>query len=148
MESILPSNTEHIDRATESILSLAKRKIGILGLSFKPDTDDLRESPMVHLVKKLIAEGCDVQIWDQNVSLGRLIGSNRQFIEEYIPHIGLLLRDSVDSVIAHAEVAVLGTNAISSDEVLGQLSPGGYLIDFTNLQQPIFKAEVAVRAAS
>jgi len=150
LESILPSNSEHIDRATDSILSLAKRKIGILGLSFKPDTDDLRESPMVHLVKKLIAEGCDVQIWDQNVSLGRLIGSNRQFIEEYIPHIGLLLRENVDTVIAHAEVAVLGTNAISSDDVLVQLNPGGYLIDFTHLQQPIFKAraEVAILAAS
>jgi GDP-mannose 6-dehydrogenase len=146
LESILPSNTEHIDRATESILSLSKRKIGILGLSFKPGTDDLRESPMVHLVKKLIAEGCDVRIWDQNVSLGRLIGSNRQFIEEYIPHIGLLLRDNVDSVIAHADVAVLGTSAIKSDELLMRLSPGAYLLDVTNLQQPVLKARAEVAA--
>jgi GDP-mannose 6-dehydrogenase len=148
LESILPSNTEHIDRAAESILLLMKRKVGILGLSFKPGTDDLRESPMVHLVKRLIAEGCDVQIWDQNVSLGRLIGSNRQFIEEYIPHIGLLLRDSVDSVIAHSDVVVLGTNAISRDEILIQLSEGSYLVDFTNLQQPILKTGVPVLSAT
>src|SRR5215475_6201275 len=140
LESILPSNYQHIERAAESILALSKRKVGILGLSFKPGTDDLRESPMVHLVKKLIAEGCDVQIWDQNVSLGRLIGSNRQFIEEYIPHIGLLLRDSVESVIAHSDVAVLGANAISRDEILIRLREGSYLVDFTNLQQPILKA--------
>src|SRR5207253_8786400 len=75
LESILQSNSEHIDRAAETILGLGKRKIGILGLSFKPGTDDLRESPIVHLVKKLIAEGCDVQIWDDNVALGKLIGS-------------------------------------------------------------------------
>src|SRR5205814_651898 len=72
LESILPSNSEHIERAAETILALGKRKIGVLGLSFKPGTDDLRESPMVHLVKKLIAEGCELQIWDENVALGQL----------------------------------------------------------------------------
>jgi len=74
LESILPSNAEHIDRAAEVILALGMRKIGVLGLSFKPGTDDLRESSIVHLVKRLIAEGCQVQIWDKNVSLGHLIG--------------------------------------------------------------------------
>ena len=147
LESILPSNAEHIDRAAESILSLSKRKIGIAGLSFKPGTDDLRESPMVHLVKKLIAEGCDVRIWDHNVSLGQLIGSNRQFIEEYIPHIGLLLRDNVDSVIAHADIVVLGTNAISAEEVLTRLRPEGYVLDVTNLQKPVLKTRTELAAA-
>jgi GDP-mannose 6-dehydrogenase len=148
IESILPSNTEHIDRAAESILSLKKRKIGVLGLSFKPGTDDLRESPMVYLVKKLLAEGCDVRIWDQNVSIGRLIGSNRSFIEEYIPHIGLLLQDDVDSVIANAECVILSTNAVSSDDVLMRLDCGDYLLDVTNLRHPVLKTMVEVASAA
>jgi GDP-mannose 6-dehydrogenase len=133
LESILPSNGEHIDRAVEAILALGKRKIGILGLSFKPGTDDLRESPMVHLVKKLIAEGCQVQIWDKNVSLGHLIGSNRQFIDEYIPHIGALLRGEIDDVLSHAEVVVASTSALSRETLKAGLRDGQSLIDVTNL---------------
>jgi GDP-mannose 6-dehydrogenase len=141
LESILPSNTEHIERAAETILSLAKRKVGVLGLSFKPGTDDLRESPLIHLIKKLIAEGCDVQIWDDNVSLGRLIGSNRQFIDEYIPHIGTLLKDDSHSVMAHADVLVLGTNAVTRDQTIAHLRNGQYLVDVSNLLDPIRMAD-------
>jgi GDP-mannose 6-dehydrogenase len=137
LESILTSNTKHIERAAEAILALDKRKIGVLGLSFKAGTDDLRESPLVHLVKTLIAEGCNVHIWDENVSLGRLIGSNRQFIEDYIPHIGTLLREDLDGVVAHSEVLVLGTNAISSEAVISRIAAGRYFVDVTNLQRPV-----------
>jgi GDP-mannose 6-dehydrogenase len=139
LESILPSNTEHIDRAAETILALSKRKVGVLGLSFKPGTDDLRESSMVHLVKKLLAEGCDVLIWDDNVSLGQLIGSNRQFIESYIPHIGTLLRDKIDNVVSHADVVVLGTTAVKRDQLLEGLHDGQYLVDVANLERPMLK---------
>jgi len=146
LESILPSNTEHIERAAETILSMSKRRIGVLGLSFKSGTDDLRESPMVHLVKKLIAEGCDVQIWDENVALGQLIGSNRDFIEAYIPHIGTLLRDNLRNVLAHADVVVLGTNSVSRDELTKRLHDDQCLIDLTSLTRPIQKEEAAVLA--
>lgn len=144
LESILPSNNEHIDRASDAILALSKRRISVLGLSFKPGTDDLRESPMVHLVKKLIAEGCDVQIWDNNVALGQLIGSNRDFIEAYIPHIGTLLRDNLRNVLAHGDVIVLGTNAVSRDEIVKRLHDEQYLIDVVNLVRPVLKEEAAV----
>ncbi len=140
LESILPSNTEHIDRAAEAILGIGKRRIGVLGLSFKPGTDDLRESPMVHLVKKLIAEGYQIKIWDQNVSLGRLIGSNRQFIHEYIPHIGMLLTEDLDEVLRHGEVIVTATNALTREELLSHLTSGQYLIDVNDLDQPVLKA--------
>jgi GDP-mannose 6-dehydrogenase len=141
VESILPSNSAHIERAADAILSLRKRKVGVLGLSFKPGTDDLRESPMVHLIKKLIAEGCDIRIWDDNVSLGRLIGSNREFIEEYIPHIGTLLRENLDNVVTHAEVLVLGTNAFAPDEIFSRLRSGQYLFDVIHLQEPILHGD-------
>jgi len=136
LESILPSNHEHIERAADAILSLSKRKVGVLGLSFKAGTDDLRESPMVHLVKRLIAEGCEVQIWDENVALGQLIGSNRDFIEAYIPHIGTLLRENLRNVLGHADVVVLGTNAISGEELRKRLHDDQYLIDVSNLVRP------------
>jgi GDP-mannose 6-dehydrogenase len=109
----------------------------VLGLSFKPGTDDLRESPIVHLVKNLIAEGCSVQIWDNCVSLGRLIGSNRQFIDEYIPHIGTLLTDTVAEVVTNADVVLLATNAISPNEVCSHLRKDQRFIDLTNLGFPI-----------
>jgi GDP-mannose 6-dehydrogenase len=146
LESILPSNTEHIDRAAESILSLGKRKISILGLSFKPGTDDLRESPLVHLVKKLISEGCDVQIWDENVALGQLIGSNRDFIEAYIPHIGTLLRDNLRRVLAHGDVVVLGTNALSREELEKRLYEDQSLIDLAHLTRPVLNQTAAMAA--
>jgi GDP-mannose 6-dehydrogenase len=142
LESILPSNSEHIERAAEAILSLSKRKIGVLGLSFKPGTDDLRESPMVLLVKKLIAEGCEVQIWDDNVSFGQLIGSNRQFIEAYIPHIGTLLQSDLDSVVGHAEVLVLGTDAIPRNKAIECLREGQYVMDVTRLEQPFLNRKI------
>jgi len=148
LESILPSNSEHIERAAEAILSLSKRKIGVLGLSFKPGTDDLRESPIVHLVKRLIAEGCELQIWDENVALGQLIGSNRDFIESYIPHIGTLLRDNIRNVLGHADVVVLGTNSVSVEELMKRLHDDQHLIDLNNLVSPVAReaSPIAARA--
>jgi len=112
LDSILPSNVEHIERAVNAVLATEKRSVGVLGLSFKPGTDDLRESPMVHLVKRLIGEGCQIRVWDSNVALGQLIGSNRQFIRDAIPHIGSLLRDDAAEVVEQAEVLVVGTRDI------------------------------------
>ncbi len=135
LESLMPSNTEHIERAVESVMRSGKRKVGMLGLSFKPGTDDLRESPLVHLVKRLLGEGCQIQIWDQNVTLGQLIGSNRQFIQEVIPHVGSLLCESAQEVIENADVVVLGTKAIDKDELASRLKPGQVLIDLVNLEK-------------
>jgi GDP-mannose 6-dehydrogenase len=115
LDSILPSNAEHMERAVERVLSTEKRKVGVLGLSFKPGTDDLRESPMVYLVKRLLGEGCQIRIWDPAVSLGQLIGSNRQFIQDQIPHIGSLLRNDLKEVADHADVLVLAAKKISAE---------------------------------
>jgi GDP-mannose 6-dehydrogenase len=112
MESLLRSNKEYLERAVQSILWTGKRKIGVLGLSFKAGTDDLRESPAVQLTKRLIAEGCQVKIWDDHVSLGRLMGSNRQYIDEGIPHIGSLLCERVVEVVGFGDVIVLATKAL------------------------------------
>lgn len=135
LQSILPSNEEHIDRAVTSVLRHGKRKIGLLGLSFKAGTDDLRESPQVQLIKYLLGEGCQVRIWDDNVSIGRLIGSNRDYIERLIPHIGSLLGDDMDEVIQSAEVLIVGTKAVSKETIEKALKPGTVVMDLVNLDK-------------
>jgi GDP-mannose 6-dehydrogenase len=135
LEAILPSNQEHLDRAVEMVLQTGKKKIAMLGLSFKAATDDLRESPQVQLVKRLLGEGRQVQIWDDNVSLGRLIGSNRQYIEEVIPHIGSLLSNDLAQVLGKAEVVVLGTGGLRNDELRRHLRQDHIVIDLVNLEK-------------
>lgn len=145
IQSLLPSNEEHVNRALREILAAGSRKIGILGLSFKANTDDLRESPYVAVVKRLIGEGCSVRIWDPNVCLGVLVGSNRQFIEDTIPHVGKLLTDSLDDVLSFGEVIVMATSTLQADVVRARLRPGQKLINLVRLE-PQF--QVATQPAS
>jgi len=134
-EAILPSNDLHLQRAVEMFLDTGKRKIAMLGLSFKAATDDLRESPQVQLVKRLLGEGRQIQIWDDNVSLGRLIGSNRQYIEDVIPHIGSLLSSNLEQVLENAEVVIVGTRGIDRDALRASLKPQQIVIDLVNLEK-------------
>ncbi len=134
-ESIMPSNDEHLRRAVEIVLDSGKKKIAILGLSFKAATDDLRESPQVQLVKHLLGEGYSLRIWDENVSLGRLIGSNRDYIEHAIPHIGSLLENDLGHILRTAEVVVIGTRGIPRDQLQAHLRPDHVVIDLVNLEK-------------
>lgn len=134
-ESLLPSNEEHLERAVQMILDTGKKKIVVLGLSFKAATDDLRESPQVQLVKRLLGEGREIQIWDDNVSLGRLIGSNRQYIEQVIPHIGSLLCPNLEQVLHNADVVVIGTRGIDKELLRGSIRAGQTVIDLVNLEK-------------
>jgi GDP-mannose 6-dehydrogenase len=133
LECILPSNVEHIQRAVEIVLRTNIRKVGVLGLSFKAGTDDLRESPLVHFIKHLIGEGLLIRIWDRDVSLGRLVGSNRQYIEDVIPHIGSLLCSTVEEVVRGTDAVVIGSKAVCSQELHTLLRPEQTVIDFVNL---------------
>jgi GDP-mannose 6-dehydrogenase len=135
LDSLLPSNAAHIDRAAEAVLRSNKKQIGFLGLSFKSGTDDLRESPLVHLVKRLLGEGCHCRIWDEDVVLGRVLGSNRQFIEDTIPHIGSLLSSDLKAVVEFAEVLVVGTKAVSSEQLKAYLRPDTIILDLVHLEK-------------
>ncbi len=106
---VLPSNEEHLQRAVELVERTGRRKVGLFGLSFKPGTDDLRESPLVELAERLFGKGYDLRIHDANVSLSRLLGANREYIETRLPHLAQLLADSVEDVLDHAEVVLVGT---------------------------------------
>jgi GDP-mannose 6-dehydrogenase len=135
LESIMPSNDEHLERAVEMVLGTAKHKIAMLGLSFKAATDDLRESPHVQLVKRLLGEGREILIWDDNVSLGRLIGSNREYIEQIIPHIGSLLKANLEEVLRDAEVVVIGTPGLNRGLLEASIRPDQEVIDLVNLEK-------------
>lgn len=134
-EAVLPSNYKHIDRAVDMVLATKKKRIALLGLSFKSGTDDLRESPQVQFTKKLLGEGLDIRIWDPDVSLGRLVGSNRHFIEQYIPHIGMLLAPDLRDVVSSAEVVVIGTKSLDREEVRSYLGPNQIVVDLVNLDK-------------
>jgi GDP-mannose 6-dehydrogenase len=105
----------------------------VLGLAFKPGTDDLRSSPVVEFVELLLGKGCDVKIYDRCVSLACLRGANKEFIEQRIPHIARLLVDSLEAVTEHAEVVVVGNEASEFREILGRLSPSQHIVDFVRL---------------
>jgi GDP-mannose 6-dehydrogenase len=131
LSSILPSNEEQIRRAVETVLRTRRRRVGIVGLSFKPGTDDLRESPIVTLVETLVGKGCDVRILDRSVSIARLVGANRRFIREEIPHIASLMCGSASALLTHADVLVIARPGEESAGVLADLRPGQTVVDLT-----------------
>jgi len=131
LSAILPSNEGQIRRAVDAVLETRKRRIGVVGLSFKPGTDDLRESPMVTLVETLIGKGCDVRIFDPNVAVARLRGANRRYIQEEIPHIASLLCASVEALVAHGEVLVVSDNSDDAARVLAAARPHHVVVDLT-----------------
>jgi GDP-mannose 6-dehydrogenase len=107
LEAAIPSNEQHLRRAIEAVLDLPAQSIGVIGLAFKEDTDDLRESPVVALLEQLIGKGRDVKVFDPRIRLDAIYGSNRNFILETIPHIGRLLTGSLDQVLVWADHLVL-----------------------------------------
>jgi GDP-mannose 6-dehydrogenase len=108
LSALLPSNDNQIERAARMIFSRGKKRLAFLGMSFKPGTDDLRESPLVRLIEQCLGKGYDLRIFDHSVSLARLTGANKAYIEKEIPHISRLLSTSLDEVIDFADVIVVG----------------------------------------
>lgn len=139
ISSILPSNEAQIRNAVDTVMAFGKRRVGIVGLAFKAGTDDLRESPMVALVEALIGKGCQLRILDRNVSIARLVGANRRYIEEEIPHISSLMCDSAKELLAHAEVIVVGSSSEAATSVLEGSLPGHAIVDLENgiLKNPV-----------
>jgi GDP-mannose 6-dehydrogenase len=131
LSQILPSNDRQIQQGVGRVLATRRRRIGVLGLAFKPDTDDLRESPMVLLVEALIGKGCDVRILDRSVSIARLGGANRRYIEEEIPHIASLMCDTSADLLAHAEVLVVANPDEQARQALAAAGPDQLVIDLS-----------------
>lgn len=131
LSTLLSANAARIRRAVDTILATHKRRVGVLGLAFKAGTDDLRESPMVTVVESLIGKGCQLKIMDHNVAVTRLVGANRRYIEEEIPHIASLMCESAEELLEHADVLVVGNADEQSAAVVRAAAPRQIVIDLT-----------------
>lgn len=133
LESILPSNELQISRGLELIVGKGHTRVGILGFSFKAGTDDLRESPVVEVIERLIGKGYDLRIYDRNVNMARLVGGNRDYILNHIPHISRLMVPSIGAVLEHAETIVIGNKDPEFEDVPMKLRAGQKLVDFVRI---------------
>jgi GDP-mannose 6-dehydrogenase len=135
LNAIIPSNQSLIQHALNLIKSKEKKKIGFLGFAFKAGTDDLRESPVVTLIEILLGQGYEIKIYDKNVSLARLRGSNKKFIEERVPHIAALMNENIQKVISFSEILVVGNKSDEFDDILKQVKQNQYVIDLVRITE-------------
>jgi GDP-mannose 6-dehydrogenase len=133
LNSVLPSNEAHIARVVDAIIDTRKRRVGLLGLSFKDGSDDLRESPFVTLAETLIGKGMALRICDPDVALGQLIGRNRAYIEAHLPHVAQLLANDAEELIGDSEVIVIGKRILTSDQLTRVLRADHIVIDLVGI---------------
>jgi GDP-mannose 6-dehydrogenase len=131
--AILPSNRLQIEQAFEQVMDTGRQRVGLLGFSFKAGTDDLRESPLVILAEALLGKGRTLRIYDRNVSIARLVGANKEYIEQQIPHLSSLLCGTIDDVIDHSDVIVIGNQSPEFAEALARTRPDQIVIDLVRL---------------
>lgn len=135
LNSILPSNQRQVEKGIKMIADKGKKKVGILGFSFKAGTDDLRESPLVDVIEYLLGKGYELKLYDKNVNLAALTGANQDYILNHIPHISKLMVTSMDEVLSFAETIVIGNGAEEFKTVPGRLQAGQHLIDLVRISK-------------
>jgi GDP-mannose 6-dehydrogenase len=133
LNSILPSNEEQIAKGLKMIIDKGHKKVGILGFSFKAGTDDLRESPMVEIIERLLGKGYDLRIYDKNVNIAKLMGANKDYILNHIPHISKHMVETMDEVLAFAETVVIGNGAEEFQTVLDNLKSQQVVVDLVRI---------------
>jgi GDP-mannose 6-dehydrogenase len=129
ISQILPSNKAQIQQALDQVLETGKKTVGLLGFSFKAGTDDLRESPIVILAEALLGKGYQLCIYDKNVSLARLVGANKEYINKQIPHLSSLLCETIDEVLEKSDVIVVGNGSPEFADALKKTRPDQIVID-------------------
>jgi GDP-mannose 6-dehydrogenase len=135
--NVLQSNRFHIDHAIAKVLSSGRRRVGMIGLSFKTGTDDLRESPLVLIAEQFIGKGLSLLVYDPEVHLSRLLGANRRFIEQHVPHIGSLMHEDIESVISASDILVVGLSGPAIFEALKRhVRDDQIVLDLVNIPQP------------
>jgi GDP-mannose 6-dehydrogenase len=133
IDAILPSNDEQIERGIRAVIEKGEKKIGILGFSFKAGTDDLRESPMVELVERLIGKGYDLRVYDSNVRIASIHGANRDYILNHIPHISKLMVASIDEVLDHAKTIVIGNGSAEFRDITRRINESQSIVDLVRI---------------
>ena len=133
LNAILASNRQHIEHAVDMVLRTGKKRVGVLGLSFKAGTDDLRESPMVTLIEALIGKGLSLLIFDREVEMAKVFGANKEYIEREIPHISSLMRKQVEEVVEGSEVIVVTKRSEEVRAAVEQMPPGRIILDLARV---------------
>jgi len=133
LDSILLSNRLQVERGLNMIMGKNNRKIGILGFSFKAGTDDLRESPIVEVIERLLGKGYDIKIYDRNVNLAKLVGANRDYILNHIPHISRMMVDTRDDILKHAETIVIGNGDPEFQGILSRINEKQVVVDLVRI---------------
>lgn len=133
LSAILPSNQKHIERGIRFVEQTGCKRVGILGLSFKPDTDDLRESPAIVLAETLLGRGYQIKIFDDQVQLSRLVGANKNFLEKELPHIASLMCASIQELVELSEVVVITNGSKSFRDVPSLMRPDQVLFDLVGI---------------
>jgi GDP-mannose 6-dehydrogenase len=134
IQAILGSNQLQIQHALEMVADTGRKRVGLLGFSFKAGTDDLRESPIVILAEALLGKGYQLCIYDRNVSIARLVGANKDYINKQIPHLSSLLSESLDDVIEKSDVLVVGNGSPEFGDALRRTRPDQTVIDLFRLK--------------
>jgi len=133
LRSILPSNEMQVTRGVSLVTAMGHKRVGVLGFSFKAGTDDLRESPVIEVIERLLGKGYDLRIYDKNVNIASLVGANRDFILNRIPHISRLMVGHVDAVLDHAQTIVIGNKDPDFSDVPNRLRDDQSIVDFVRI---------------
>src|SRR6266478_3630081 len=133
LSSVLRSNQVQLEKGIRMVLDKGHRRVGVLGISFKAGTDDLRESPLVDLIEHLLGKGCELKVYDRNVRLAALMGANRDFIMNRIPHIAALLVPDMTQVLQFADTLVIGNGDPEFEEALANVRPDQTVVDLVRI---------------
>ncbi|MEP6925908.1 MAG: nucleotide sugar dehydrogenase [Pyrinomonadaceae bacterium] len=133
LEAALESNLLQIERAVQMVMKTGKRRVGVLGFAFKAGTDDLRESPVVAIIERLIGKGYNIKLYDKEVSVARLVGANKEYIEREIPHISNLMAENIDEILKHSEVILIGNSSGEFKAIEPQLAKEQIVVDLVRI---------------
>jgi len=136
LKSILASNDRQIQRGFEMIQESASKKVGVLGFSFKSGTDDLRESPIVELIERLIGKGFDIRIYDKFVNIARLVGANRDYILNHVPHIARIMVQHIDEILRRSDIIVIGNDSPEFKDIVSKLKSHQRVVDLVGIAKP------------
>jgi len=139
LNAILPSNELQVERGIQMVMEKGKKKVGVLGFSFKAGTDDLRESPVVELIERLLGKGYDIRIYDRNVKLASLIGANRDYIHNIIPHIHKMMVNGPEEILVHSETIVIGNNNPEFRQILKRINGKQTVIDLVSIAGDLYR---------
>lgn len=141
ISSLLPSNEEHIDATRLKVHDLGVRSVALLGISFKEGTDDLRESPVISLIRQLWRDGISVQVYDPDVNLDSILGANRRYLERQLPQVHQIMRDNLDEVLSECEGVIMSQRRPEFIAALSELTVAKPVFDLSSWTQSVTGSE-------